>query len=318
MTETQTNEPIAYLNGQFVPITEAKVSIFDLGLVQAVSVTDMIRTFGHKPFRLDEHIARLLRSLKVVGIDCGLSHDELHRLTLEVVEHNTQLVPESHDLGIVLFTTAGTNLTYVGAAGMNEAMNPTVCIHTFPLPFELWAQKFETGQHLVTPSIRHIPPDCIDPKIKMRSRMHWYLADRQAKLVDPAAGSLLLDHNGNITETSSANFFIVTGGEIRTPGNAGTLGGLSQQTVAELAEKIGVRCVSTALQPYDVTTANEAFTTSTPYCLLPVTRYNGQPIGNGKPGPIFAKIVAAWNELVGLDIIDQMRCGAADRTAPTS
>jgi branched-subunit amino acid aminotransferase/4-amino-4-deoxychorismate lyase len=318
MTDANPGEPIAYLNGQFVPINEAKVSIFDLGLVQAVSVTDMIRTFGHVPFRLDEHISRLERSLKVVGIECGLSQDDLHRLTQEVVTHNAGLIPETHDLGIVLFVTAGTNLTYVGAAGMNDALNPTVCIHTFPLPFELWAQKFETGQHLVTPSIRHIPPDCIDPKIKMRSRMHWYLADRQAKLVDSTAGSLLLDHNGNITETSSANFFLVTDGEIRTPGHAGTLGGLSQQTVAELAEKIGVRCVSTALQPYDVTTADEAFTTSTPYCLLPVTRFNGQPIGEGRPGPMFSKIVAAWNQLVGLDIMDQMRCGATDRTASAS
>jgi branched-subunit amino acid aminotransferase/4-amino-4-deoxychorismate lyase len=311
-------EPIARINDRLVPISQAAVSLFDLGLVQGAAVTEMIRTFAHRPFRLDAHLDRLLRSVRAVGFPVDPSVAELRAKTLEVVEHNARLIPAGHDLGIVLFVTAGLNLTYVGAAGAGSARTPTLCIHTFPLPFELWAEKYDAGQHLVVPSVRHVPPDCIDPQIKMRSRMHWYLADRQARLVDPHASALLLDHEGRITETSAANFLLVEGGAVHVPGGSGTLGGLSLQVVSELCGRLGIPFVPRTLRPYDVANADEACTSSTPYCLLPVTRFDGRPIGDGRPGPVFRRLIAAWNDLAGLDIIAQMRTGAAERRAAAS
>lgn len=308
-------EPIARINDRLVPMSQAAVSLFDLGLVQGAAVTEMVRTFAHRPFRLDAHLERLRRSVRAVGFPIDPALDDLRAKTLEVVELNARLIPPGHDLGIVLFVTAGLNLTYVGAAGAESARTPTLCIHTFPLPFELWAEKFDAGQHLVVPSVRHVPPDCIDPQIKMRSRMHWYLADRQARLVDPHASALLLDHEGRVTETSAANFFLVADGAVHTPGAGGTLGGLSQQVVSELCDRLGVPFVSRTVRPYDATNADEAFTSSTPYCLLPVTKFDGRPIGDGRPGPVFRRLIAAWNDLVGLDIIAQMRIGAAERRA---
>jgi branched-subunit amino acid aminotransferase/4-amino-4-deoxychorismate lyase len=309
-------EPIAYFNGEFVPISQARVWAFDLGLVQGAAVTEMIRTFAHQPFHLDEHLERLFRSLRAVGFPMELSLDQVRSLTLDVLSHNEKLVLEAHDLGIVLFVTAGLNVTYVGLAGLEECRRPTVCIHTFPLPFELWAAKFETGQHLVTPSIRHIPASSLDPKIKSRSRLHWYLADQQAKLADPHAMALALDHEGNVTETSTGNFFLVSGGAIHTPGERSSLGGVSQLVVEQLAQQLGIPYQPADIQMYDVFNAEEAFTSSTPYCLLPVTRFNGRPIGGGRPGQVFARLMDAWKDLVGLDIIAQMRTGAADRMGP--
>lgn len=306
-------EPLAALNGRLVPISEAQLSIFDLGLVLGASITEMVRTFHHQPFHLDNHLQRLFRSLKVVGFPFDQSLEDLNRQALDVVAHNAPLIPDSHDLGIVVFVTAGQNLTYLGAAEMDRARTPSVCVHTFPLPFELWADKLERGQHLVTPSIRHIPADSLDPKIKSRSRLHWYLADQQARLVEPSAGAVLLDHAANVTETSTGNFFIVNGSTIRTPSQRTTLGGVSQQVVAELAGQLGLEFVATDLQVYDVLNADECFTSSTPYCLLPVTRFNGKEIGAGQPGPVFQQLTAAWSELVGLDISAQIRQGAQDR-----
>lgn len=311
-------EALAYLNGRISPISQANLSIFDLGLVMGASVTEMARTFRHQAFRLPEHVARLFRSLRCVGFEIDLTPETCVDLALELIEHNARQIPDRHDLGVVLFVTAGMNPTYTSGPGMPAHRKPTVCVHTFPLPFELWASKFDTGQHLVTPSIRHIPAECLDPKIKARSRMHWYLADEQARLVDPKASALLLDNQGCISETSSANVFIIEDRTISTPTGRNTLAGISQSVVAHLADHLGLEFRQRDIQLYDVINADEVFTTSTPYCILPVTRINQKPIGSGVPGPLFQQLLQAWNGVVGLDILEQMKSGAAERMSEFS
>ncbi len=309
------SEPIAYLNGTFAPLSETRLPVTDLAICLGASVTEMIRTFRHQPFRLEAHWERLERSLRTVGFPFEPSFEQMTKIAHTLLDHNRQFVDGADDFGIVLFISAGHNLTYLGASGRELARTPTFCAHTFRLPFELWADKFESGQHLITPAIRHLPADTVDPKIKSRSRMHWYLADQQARVADPHASALLLDHSGAITETSTANFFIVRDGAIMTPGEGHALGGVSQQVVVELAEKLGLDVTATMLSPYDVYNADEAFTSSTPYCMLPVTQFNGRPIGTGKRGPVFESLVSAWSELAGVDIAEQLRSGAQRATA---
>jgi len=308
-------EPLAYLNGRISPVSQTLLPISDMGVVMGASITEMARTFRHECFRLSEHIERLFRSLKHVGFDVDLTRESLRDLVLELLEHNARLIPANHDLGVSMFITAGTSPLYAGFEGRATCKKPTVCVHTFPLPFELWAEKYTLGQHVVTPSIRHLPPECLDPKIKARSRMHWYLADEQARMVDPHAIALLLDRQDNITETSTANFFIVRSGTILTPCARNTLQGISQLVVAELAEQIEVRFEHQDLQTYDVINADEAFTSSTPYCMLPVTRINQRRIGDGRVGPVYSELLKLWNRLVGLNIAEQMQTGAAERQA---
>ncbi len=304
-------EPIAYLDGSYVPISEARLHVFDLGVSIGASITEMIRTFRHRPYRVREHLDRLMRSLRGVGKDSPLAVAELETIVAELAERNGPLIPESRDLGIVLFVTMGQNLTYLGAAGREQARRMTVCAHTFPLPFELWGPKLESGQHLVTPSVRHIPPESIDPKIKHRSRMHWYLADQQARLADPEAIALALDTQGRVTETSTANFFLVQAGTIHTPPPTTTLEGVSQQTLRELAAELSIPYEPRDLHAYDVSNADEAFTSSTPYCMLPVTKFNGRPLGDGRPGPIFGRLLDAWGRRVGVDLASQLTAGSS-------
>ena len=175
-----------------------------------------------------------------------------------------------------------------------------------------------TGAHLVTPSIRHVPPQCYDPKMKYRSRMHYYLADQEARLVDPDASALLLDLDGNVTETSGANFLLVERGTIVSPTLRNILPGISRATVIELANRLGIPLVERDIQVFSVMNADEAFLTSTPYCLMPVTKINGVPIGDGTAGPIFRRLIAAWSERVGLDIEEQITTGARRRQASPS
>lgn len=108
-----------------------------------------------------------------------------------------------------------------------------------------------------------------------------------------------------VSENKGGNFFLVTKNRIRTPSTINCLDGISRQTIFQLAEKLNIPVEESSLLPYDVTTADEAFFTSTPYCIMPATRFNGLDIGNGKVGPITKQLIAAWSDLVGVDIVKQ-------------
>lgn len=311
-------EPLVFLTGKLVPASQAHLAIFDAGIVLGATVTEMTRTFRQEPYRLDDHLDRLFRSLKYTRMEIAMTKVELASVSRELIAHNAKLCHPEDELGLIHFVTAGEFPVYAGSAGRSARLTPTVCAHTFPMPFELWASKLDTGSHLVTPSIRHVPPQCYDPKMKYRSRMHYYLADKEAQLVDPDASALLLDLDGNVTETGGANFLIVERGTIVSPTLTNTLPGISRATVIELAKKLGIPFVEKDLQVHSVMNADEAFTATTPYCILPVTKINGVPIGDGKPGPIWRKLLAAWSDLVGVDIEAQMRSAAKRRTAAAS
>lgn len=307
-------EALVYLNGKLVPASQAHLAIFDAGVVLGATVTEMTRTFRHRPYRLEDHLERLFRSLKYTRMDIGQTPDSLAAASRELVAHNAKLVDPEDELGLIHFVTTGEFPVYAGSAGRAARTTPTVCMHTFPMPFELWAEKLDAGAHLVTPSIRHVPPQCYDPKMKYRSRMHYYLADKEAQLVDPDASALLLDLAGNVTETSGSNFLIVEKGTIVSPTLTNTLPGISRATVIDLAKQLDIPFEVRDIQVHSVINSDEAFTSSTPYCLLPVTKINGLAIGDSRPGPMWCELMTAWSELVGVDIVQQIREGARRRT----
>lgn len=299
-------EPVVFHNGKIVPASQAKLNIFDLGIVLGATLTEMTRTFKHKAFRLDDHLDRLFRSLRYANLHPETTREQMRAATLELIEKNAKLIAPEQDLGVVHFVTPGENPIYAGAAAAAARLTPTVVIHSFPLPFSAWRHLITDGAHLVTPSIRHVPSECVDPKMKNRSRLHWWLADQQSRAVDPKAISLLLDLDGNVTECSGSNFVVIDGDTILSPRANNILWGVSLQTVKELAPKLGMKFEERDMQPYHVANAEEAWLTTTPYCIAPVTRYNGQPVCGGKPGPKFAKMLDAWSTLVGMDVRAQI------------
>jgi branched-subunit amino acid aminotransferase/4-amino-4-deoxychorismate lyase len=174
------------------------------------------------------------------------------------------------------------------------------------MPFALWADKVRDGLHLLTPTIRHLPPECQNPHVKCRSRMHFFLAEKEAKAIDPLASALLLDLAGNVTETNAANFFMVEHGTLCSPTLQNTLPGISRATAIELARRLEIPFAERDISPEQVAHADEAFLSSTPYALAPVTRFNGSPVGQGMAGPIYRAILSAWSEEVELDIERQI------------
>ena len=305
------SEPLVYLNGHTVPASAAHLAVYDAGVVLGATVSELTRTFRRQPFRLEDHLDRLFRALRYVRFDIGMSPDTLADVSHKLVAHNAELLAGDGELGLIHFVTAGEYPTYAGMAGRAPRTSPTVCAYTFRLPLEMWAEKMRHGAHLVTPATRHIPPECYTANIKCRSRMHYYLADQEARLVDPDATALLLDLAGNVTETSGANFLIVERGTIVAPTLTNTLPGISRQTVIELAGRLGIPFVERDFQVFNIVNADEAFLTSTPYCMLPATRINGIGIGDGRPGPILQRLMNAWSETVGLDIRQQILAAAS-------
>lgn len=296
-------ENLVYLNGEYVPANEAKISIFDGAISLGMTVTESTRTFSHHPFRLRDHIDRLFLSLKAARFEAGMTPDEMEQLTLEVWEKNKPHYKSGTDAWIIHNITPG---QWVPSSGQKPAESQsTVMIVTLPLDLSYWKDFYQTGCHAVTPTTRIQPAQSLDARIKNRSRFTYTLAESEVKLVDPMAQSLLLDTDGFLSENKGGNFFLISKNRIRTPSTINCLDGISRQTIFQLAEQLEIPIEECQLLPYDVITADEAFFTSTPYCMMPATKFNGIEIGNGKVGPITNKLLAAWSEMVGVDIKKQ-------------
>ncbi len=292
-----------YISGRMVPEAEAKISIFDSAIMLADTVTESTRTFRHTPFKLEQHIERLYRSLKLTRIDPGMSAEQMLRTTLDVLEANLDNYGEGDDCWIVHNISRG--IAVAGADPTVQAGAATVMIFTQFMDLKPWARFYTEGCHGVTPMSRMVPSQSLDPRIKNRSRLAYTLAEMEAKQIDPNAQSVILDLDGHVAENKGGNIFCVTNGVLRTPSTVNCLAGVSRATALELASKLGISTEETTLLPYDLATADEMFFTSTPYCIMPSTRFNNLPVGDGTVGPVTKRLLEAWSELVGMDIVAQ-------------
>jgi branched-chain amino acid aminotransferase len=294
---------MVYISGELVPEHEARISIFDSAIMLADTVTESTRTFRHTPFKLDEHIERLFLSMKLTRIDPRMSVAEMKAITLRVLEANLGNYAAREDCWIVHNISRG--LSVAGADPTKQLGAPTVMIFTQPMDLRSWANFYKDGCHAVTPMSRMVPSQSLDPRIKNRSRLPYTLAEMEVKLVDPLAQSVILDLDGHVAENKGGNIFAVSKGVLKTPSTVNCLAGVSRATALELAQKLGIPTAETTLLPYDLATADEVFFTSTPYCIMPATKFNGLPVGDGQIGPITKRLLEAWSALVGLDIVGQ-------------
>lgn len=294
-------ERIVYLNGAFVPESQAKVSVLDSGFNAGDGVYDVTRTFAQKPFRLREHTERLFRSLQYTRIDCGMSVEEMDKITLDVLERNKPLLAANEDLALWQVVSRGVR----SARGNRVAGGATVTVYSVIVNFPEFASFYVEGAPIVIPSTRRIPPECLESKAKITNKMNHNMASFEAKQTDPRAIPLMLDLDGNLSETSAHNFFLVVNGKLCTPSDRNVLGGITKEVVLGLAKQLGIECVEGNFTPYDLYTAQEAFLASTSPSLVPVRTVNGANIGKGAPGPVTLRLIGAWNKMVGMDIVDQ-------------
>ena len=296
-------EQLAYLNGEYIAREDARLAVHDAGFVFGATATDLCRTFKHQIFRLSDHLARFRRSCAEAAIPQPLADSELAQIAERLVAHNgPQLQPEQ-DLGLVMFATPGLVAYYAGQESIGEAA-PTLGMHTFPLAFGRFRRFFQTGVRLRIPRIRHVSAQSVDPRIKQRSRLHWWLAEQEAQQLEPGAVALLLDSTDHITETAGANLLLVCQGQVLSPPETSILGGISLQTVRELCNELAIPFGERPLTLQDCLGAEEAFLSSTPYCMAGVSGIDGTTIP--WPGPIFQRLLSAWSARVGVDIARQI------------
>ena len=207
----------------------------------------------------------------------------------------------------MLFATPGPIGFYLGELGGLGDAPTTFGMHTFPLPWAHYRRLVTHGASLVVPRVRQVPRECIDPHIKQRSRMHWWLADREARRVELGASALLLDSDGHVTETASANFLMVRQGVVYSPPRETILEGVSLSVVRELCAGLAIPFVEQALSLDDCLAADEAMLTCTSYCVAGVARLQAKPLGF--PGTIFRRILQTWSNEVGVDIHGQINDG---------
>jgi len=292
---------LSWLNGELIPAEQLSVSVVDAGFVQGATVSEQLRTFNGRLFQLDEHMERLDHSLQIVGID-NVDLAALRSAATTLASHNYGLLQPGDDLGLTLFVTPGVS-TAVASANQLDA---TVGMHTAPIAFQRWSDKYGLGEALVVSSIRQVPASCWPAELKCRSRMHYFLADREAAQTRTGARALLLDQEGFVAEASTASVVLYRAEEgLVAPMKMKVLPSVSVGVLKSLAQELGICFLHRDVTVDDVVSADETFLSSTSPCLLPVVAIDGTQIGSGVPGQIFHRLITAWSRLVDVDIVDQ-------------
>lgn len=297
-----------FYNGNFVNEEEAKISIYDSALMFGDMVFEMTRSFNKKQFKLREHLERLYSSINFIRIPVQMTIDELEDAVYKIIDVNNHLFEEYDEHRVMINVSRGIMPIYEGRVGISPG--PNVIIATYPLRWTVQnlSHLYDTGINLVLVSQRAIPAQLLEPKIKNRSRIHYQMANIQASLFEGKDNwAMMIDPDGYIAEGPGDNIFIVKNGTVITPEGRNILRGISRQYIFDICNQLGIKCIEKNIDPYDLLNADESFVTATPFCILPVMRYNGQKIGDGSYGSITRMLMKKWSDNVGLDIEGQLR-----------
>jgi len=277
-----------YIDGNFYDQTEAKISVFDHGLLYGDGVFEGIRFYNDRVFRFDEHIDRLWDSARAIALELPMSKSELIAATLETIRQN-----DRRDGYIRLILTRG-----VGSLGLSpdSCRRPSVIIiaSTIALyPEDL----YHKGLTMVTCGTRRTSPAALSPRVKSLNYLNNILAKLEAQNAGAGEG-LMLNEQGFVAECTGDNIFIVRNGQMSTPHlNSGILEGVTRAVVFELAQKLEIPTMECELTRYDVYTADECFLTGTAAEVIPAVQLDRRLIGNGQPGPVTLKFIESFREL---------------------
>jgi branched-chain amino acid aminotransferase len=314
--------PLAYLNGQFIPFKDAGLSLHDAGFVSGATIVDNARTFRHKLFRWQDHMTRFRQDCKACYVPLEITDEELAAIAAELVEHNAKLLPPDGELQLVTFATPGPLGFYLGESANGPA---TLGMVTYPLPFDKYRRFFTEGVSLAVAGIQSSDTaDLLAPRVKHRSRLFWHIAERaindpQSSCHNPGAVPVVLNQQG-VGETSIGCILAVVDDTVIRPIPGTVLESISAKVVSRLCRQIGLRCEKLLLDlreghvPEDSPDEklasrriSELMLAGTGFCLAGVRRFSrGSQVRNYNcPGPVYRKLIAAWSELVNVDIAKQ-------------
>jgi branched-chain amino acid aminotransferase len=296
-------ERIAYFNGRFVPEREVLVPFRDRGFKYGDAVFDTTRTFGHRPFKVAEHVERLYRSLRYLRIDAGVTPPQMIEITEDVLRRNLPLLEPDDDYWVTQRVSRGLDPAHRETWNQHGA---TVIVECVPLPLRERAPLYRDGISVVTPSVRRTPPQSLSPRVKTHNYLNMIAGDLEVRAQNPGAWAILLDTAGNLAEGLGSNIFLVSQGTLLTPREQTVLSGISRETVIDLAREAGIPVVEKDLDLYDAYNAEEAFLTSTSLCVCPIATVNGAPIGAASvPGPMTRRLTEAYSRFIDFDFVAQ-------------
>jgi branched-chain amino acid aminotransferase len=280
---------IIFMNDRLVPEDEAKVSVFDHGLLYGDGVFEGLRSYSGRVFRLDAHLDRLWASARAIALEIPLAKDVVAQAVNDTLAANKLI-----DGYVRLVVTRG-----AGSLGLdpNRTKNPQVIVIADTI--SLYPREFyEKGLRIVTAATQRVHSAALSPRIKSLN----YLNNIMAKLEGLQAGcveALMLNHKGEVAECTGDNLFVVRSGSLLTPPpDAGILEGITRGAVMELATAAGIDCREVTLVRHDLYTADECFLTGTAAEVIPVVDIDGRSIGAGTPGPVTARLTADFHKLV--------------------
>ena len=299
---------IVYMNGKFIPEIEAKISIFDSSLMFGDMVYEMTRSFNKKQFKLRDHLERLYAGIKILHIPVKMTIDEMERACYDTIEKNEPFFKKTDEHRLMIDVSRGPLGIYHYTV-FDWKVQPTVIISDVELKWTVaHLDLFDCGINAVVPNQRSIPAHLLEPKMKNRSRINLVMADNEvANWKGDNNWALLVDPDGFISEGTGDNFFMVKDGIVYTSEPRNILRGISRKYIFEICNQLGIKCIEKNIEMYDVYTADEAFMTATPFCILPVTRFMGLEIGDAKMGKITKKLLDTWGKNVGVDIPKQIK-----------
>ena len=278
-----------YIDGEYFDRDTAKVSVFDHGLLYGDGVFEGIRVYRRRIFRLEAHLERLYDSACALALTIPHALGELAAIVNETVRRN-----QREDAYIRLIVTRG-----AGALGIDPASCPRPGVIVIVDDVRVYSKElYAGGIKVMTSATRQVSHEAFDPRIKSLN----YLKNILAKIDAQQAGAheaIMLNAQGYIAECTADNLFVIRGGRLLTPSpQDGALAGITRGAIMQLAGEARIACAETQLTRFDVYTADEAFVTGTGAEIMPVTAADGRPLGDGKPGPITARVSEAFHALV--------------------
>ncbi len=280
------DEMMIYIDGEYLKKSEAKISVFDHGVLYGDGVFEGIRAYNGRIFKCKEHIDRIFAAAKAIMLEIPLTKEELTEVVLETCRRN-----DIKDGYIRLVITRGT-----GDLGLSPTKCPKATVFCIAATITLYPQElYEKGMPVITATQRRNKATIVDPQIKSLNYLNNILAKIEANRAG-APEAIMLNHDGIVAECTGDNIFIIKDGVIYTPPiHVGILDGITRKAVIHLAKELGMTVVESEFTLFNVYNADECFLTGTAAEVIAVTSADGRVIGDGVPGPVTKKLLEAFH-----------------------
>ena len=278
-----------WLDGRLVEQADARISVYDHGLLYGDGVFEGVRCYHGSIFECEAHLDRLWASARAIRLNIPITREQLRAAMQETIRANN-----FRDCYLRVVVTRG-----VGCLGLNPNKCPKPSVFVIAGLIELYPREvYEKGMPVITASVIRNHPNAVSPRVKSLNYLNNILAKIEA--VDAGVPeAIMLNHEGNVAECSGDNIFIVSKGQVRTPTTSdGILEGVTRKVILDLCSRLSIPCVEKTLQRHDLYVADECFLTGSAAEVVPVTSIDRRVIGDGKPGPITRQLIEAFRRHV--------------------